>query len=153
LAVPGFETVTALTREQRERDSGLAEQRELVNEIKKYREYDEPIIVFGNDCWVYTASGSYSATRYAYQPFDLEFKFVRRPDLTTGFYRQVMIAESTLLVGRVGENLVESYPGVHDYELIFENRHYELYRRIEEPEEPGELEETPSETAEQPLTR
>jgi hypothetical protein len=143
LVVPSFNAVTALAQEQRESDSGLVEQRELVNEIRSYREYDEPIIVFGNDCWVYTASGSYSATRYAYQPFGPGFRSIRRPDLTTGFYRQVKIAESTLLVGRVGEHLVESYPGIHDYELVFENRRYELYRRIEEPEE---VEETSPDT-------
>jgi hypothetical protein len=142
LVVPAFDAVTVLAREQRESDPRLVEQQELVREIRRYREYDEPIIVFGNDCWVYTASGSYSATRYAYQPFGPGLGRGLRPDLTTGFYRQVRIAESTLLVGRVGENLVESYPGIDGYELIFENQRYELYRRIEEPEEVEEAEET-----------
>jgi hypothetical protein len=43
------------------------------------------------------------------------------------------VADSGLLVGRVDDGLIEQYPGIDGYELVFENQSYEIYRRIEEP--------------------
>jgi hypothetical protein len=127
VAVPGFTASAALAREQQSGSFELDEQRELVNAIKGYQEYDEPLIVFGDDCWIYTAVDSYSATRYPYQPFSDEF----RPDLNANFYRQIGIAEAALFIGRVDEGLIERYSGIDEYERVFENQRYEIYHRIE----------------------
>jgi hypothetical protein len=127
LGVPGFTETASRVREQREESPELVQQQELVAEVRNQQGYDEPIIVFGDDCWIYIAAGSYSATRYAYQPFDLGFD----PGLDADFYRQIKVAESTLLVGRTNEGLVERYPGISEYERIFKNQYYEVYRRIE----------------------
>ncbi|MDR0347709.1 MAG: hypothetical protein LBH56_04980 [Coriobacteriales bacterium] len=128
LGLPGFRAALSLAREQRQQSSALAEQQELVREIQSRQSSDEPLIVYGDECWVYVASGSPSATLYAYQPFGATL----RPDLSADFQRQATRAEATLLVGRVGEGLVERFRGIDGYERIFKNRQYELYRRIEE---------------------
>jgi hypothetical protein len=128
LGVPGLAETLSRIREQREDSAELAQQRELIAEVQRQQGYDEPIIVFGNDCWIYTAADTYSATRYAYQPFDLG----SRPALDADFYRQVGVAESMLLVGRIGEGLIERYPGIDEYERVFANRRYEVYRRLEQ---------------------
>jgi hypothetical protein len=128
LGAPGLIETTARVQAQREESPELLQQRELAAELRSQQGYDEPIIVFGNDCWIYIAADSYSATRYAYQPFDLGFN----PGLDADFYRQIRVAESTLLVGRTTEGLAERYPGINEYEKIFENQRYEIYRRIEQ---------------------
>jgi hypothetical protein len=127
LGAPGLTETLSRIREQQQDGVEFAQQRELIVEIRAQQGYDEPIIVFGNDCWIYTAADTYSATRYAYQPFDLGF----RPALDADFYRQVRVAESTLLIGRVGEGRLERYPGIDEYERVFANRRYEVYRRLE----------------------
>jgi hypothetical protein len=127
LGAPGLTETVSRVQEQRRESPELTQQRELIAELRNQRGYDEPIIVFGDDCWIYIAAGSYSATRYAYQPFDPGFN----PGLDADFYRQIRVAESTLLVGRTNEGLAERYPGINEYEKIFENQRYEIYRRIE----------------------
>jgi hypothetical protein len=131
VGVPGFATTATLAQGQRDETPELIEQQGLANAVLTLRaaeDSDEPLIVFGNECWVYSAVGSYSATRYAYQPFDATF----RPDLNADFYRQVRIADSDLLVGRIDERRVEKYPGIDGYELVFKNRSYEIYRKAEQ---------------------
>jgi hypothetical protein len=130
VGVPGFATTATLAQEQRNETPELIEQQGLADEILILRTVEdsgEPLVVFGDECWVYPAVGSYAATRYAYQPFDATF----RPDLNADFYRQVRIADADLLVGRIDERRIEKYPGIEDYELIFKNRSYEIYRRLE----------------------
>ncbi|MDR2106796.1 MAG: hypothetical protein LBP24_05255 [Coriobacteriales bacterium] len=138
LVVPGVVTTVTLTRRQQEMSLELVEQRELVNTMLSYQVLDEPVIVFGNDCWIYTALDSYSATRYAYQPFTLTSAPEFRPDLRTDFYRQVNVAQSQFIIGRVSDNLVEQYPNIGEYERIFENQRYEIYRRVEDGSFPVE---------------
>jgi hypothetical protein len=137
VGAPGFATTAALAQKQRDETPELIEQRGLANAVLTLRateDSDEPLIVFGDECWVYSAVGSYSATRYAYQPFDATF----RPDLNADFYRQIRIADSDLLVGRIGEGRVEKYPGIDGYELVFKNRSYEIYRKIAPPDDTAE---------------
>jgi hypothetical protein len=126
---PGIAATTTLALEQRTESAELAEQRELVEVLRSFDADDEPLIVFGDDCWIYRAADSYSATRYAYQPFGPQL----RPDLQTDFYRQVTVADAQILVGRVGSGLVELYPHINGYERVYESQHYEVYRRIPEP--------------------
>jgi hypothetical protein len=128
--VPGITASTTLAREQREESPELIEQQELVEALRTFDVGDEPLIVFGDDCWVYDAVGSYSATRYAYQPFSAQF----RADLQADFYRQVKVADAQILVGRVGSGLIELYPNIDDYERVYESPQYEVYRRVPEPE-------------------
>jgi hypothetical protein len=131
VAVPGFSTTAAAIEQQRESTPQLREQQELVRAVLAYRDAesggDEPLVVFGDECWVYLAVDSYSATRYAYQPFSTTF----RPDLNADFYRQLGIADSYLLAGRVDDGLIERYPGISGYERVFENSRYVLYRKAE----------------------
>jgi hypothetical protein len=133
VGIPGFGAAATLAQQQREKTRELAAQQELVAALRGFDSGDgEPIIVFGNDCWVYTAAGSYSATRYAYQPFGAGF----RSDLNNDFYRQVRVADADLLVGRANEGLIEKYPEISNYEKVFQNASYELYRKTEPPTEP-----------------
>jgi hypothetical protein len=125
--MPSATAILEATREQRVESPALIEQRELVAALRGYERDGAPFIVFGDDCWIYTAVDSYSATRYAYQPFNEQF----RPDLQADFYRQVKIADSLLLVGRSGEDLIERYPNIDAYELVFENPSYKIYHRLE----------------------
>ncbi|MDR1013800.1 MAG: hypothetical protein LBL86_02300 [Coriobacteriales bacterium] len=127
LAVPGVVTGASRIQEQRTEDAALVEQREVVEAVRRNLAYDEPIIVFGDDCWVYTAAGTYSATKYPAQPFSASF----RPDLDSDFYRQVGVAEAALLVGRLDEGSIERYPGIGDYRLVFKNARYEVYAHSE----------------------
>jgi hypothetical protein len=134
VGVPGFATTATFAQGQRDETPELIEQQGLANAVLILRaaeDSDEPLIVFGDECWVYPAVGSYSATRYAYQPFDTTF----RPDLNADFYRQVRIADSDLLVGRVDEGRIEKYPGIDGYELAFKNRSYEIYRKAEQQDD------------------
>jgi hypothetical protein len=125
--VPGCRATIAAANANRMEQAGLIEQNELVTVLLENRTIGEPIIVFGNDCWVYTAIDSYSATRYAYQPFDAAF----RPDLNADFYRQVDVARAPLLVERKAEGFAQRYPGIDQYERIFESPTYTVYRRLE----------------------
>jgi hypothetical protein len=136
LMAPGVGATIERVKEQWTRDQTLSEQKELVGVIRGSLIFDEPIIVFGDDCWIYSAAGTYSATRYPYQPFSETF----RSDLNADFYRQAEVSEATLLVGRSDAGLVERYPGIRDYQLIFKNERFEVYYRSPEaPEEAGLL--------------
>jgi hypothetical protein len=131
--IPGLFTSVEVSGDQHRGTRELKEQNELIAAIESNRvgadQSEEPMVVFGNNCWIYTASDSYSATRYAYQTFSKEL----RPDLQEDFYRQVGIAgntiDSLLLAGRIEEGVIEQYPQLGEYDLVFQNEHYVLYRK------------------------
>jgi hypothetical protein len=131
--VPGFNASAKLSSDQRAWTRELGEQKELIAAIESNRvetdQSEEPMVVFGDNCWIYTASDSYSATRYAYQTFSKEL----RPDLQEDFYRQVGVAgntiDSLLLAGRIEEGVIEQYPQLGEYDLVFQNDRYVLYRK------------------------
>jgi hypothetical protein len=127
LSAPGLWVSVAAALEQQQISRELAERQDVIAEVRALQDEEAPLIVFGDDCWIYTAADSWSATRYAYQPFSESF----RADLNADFYRQVKIADSLLLIGRRDEGLIEHYPGITDYEPVFQNQHYEIYRKIE----------------------
>jgi hypothetical protein len=125
--IPGFGATIALADTQRLEPPELLEQEDLVAALRANQTDDEPIIVFGDGCWVYTAIDSYSATRYAYQPFSASF----RADLNNDFYRQVNVARAQLIVDSSAEGLAARYPGIDDYEQIYAHGTYKIYQRIE----------------------
>jgi hypothetical protein len=131
LVLPSITVTVGRAQEQRMGTPSLAVQQELVEAVQRYLVVDEPIIVFGDDCWIYTAADTYSATRYPYQPFDATF----RPDLNADFFRQVGVAEAGLLVSRVGDGAIESYPGIGDYQQVFKNTRYQVYLFTPPPED------------------
>lgn len=146
--VPGVVSSVKLAGEQRTSSWEQSQKNELITAIKSSQaeigHSGEPMVVFGEDCWIYTKSDSYSATRFAYQPFSNDL----RPDLNNEFYRQVDIAGNTinglLLAGRTSEGLIGRYPMIDGYDLIFQNDSYVLYRKqgaiayIPEAEAPAE---------------
>jgi hypothetical protein len=146
VGVPGFATTATLVQRQGDETPKLIEQQELANAVLMLRAVEDsgdPLVVFGDECWVYPAVGSYSATRYAYQPFSATF----RPDLNADFYRQIRIADANLLVGRLDEGRIEKYPGIDGYELVFKNRSYEVYRKLEPPADDAPADDAPADDA------
>ncbi|MDR3037228.1 MAG: hypothetical protein LBU31_02300, partial [Coriobacteriales bacterium] len=95
-SAPGVTATITRAQEQQTSSPELVDQQELVAALAKWQQDDEPTIIFGDECWIYSAVDSYSATRYAWQPFDEVF----RPDLYADFYRQVGVADARLLIGR-----------------------------------------------------
>ncbi len=134
---PGAITSVEHSQAARGHNAELRQQEELISAIKASRaqsnqeddQVDEPMVVFGSNCWVYTATDSYSATRYAYQKFSQSFG----TNLNEDFYRQIGIAGNTtdqlLLAGRKQDGLIDQFPQLSEYELIFQNDSYVLYRK------------------------
>lgn len=127
VVVPSFEAALAQAQAYQGDSLALEQRKELVDILEQNQASEDPIIVFGDDCWIYTAADSYSATRYAYQPFGEGF----RPDLTEDFYRQVTVAQARLLVDRTDSGLARQYPGIDDYEQIATTDSYTVYLRKE----------------------
>lgn len=135
--IPGYARALETTKEQSVETADLQEQRELVDAINTYKaetgSFDDPIVVFGNNCWAYTATNSYSATRYACQTFSNEL----RADLNQSFYNQIGIAanslDSLLLVGKTDDGRIEQYPLLSEYKQVFRNNSYELYQKRPKP--------------------
>ena len=133
LVQPGLSKSYELAEFHKTSTLQLEQQNQLIEKVREYSIVEEPMVVFGRDCWIYTAADSYSATRYATQPFSTEF----RPDLNDDFYRQVGVASTTvdemLLVGRIEDGRIEQYPNISEYELVFSNEVFVLYHRIPPP--------------------
>jgi 4-amino-4-deoxy-L-arabinose transferase-like glycosyltransferase len=130
IVLPGFEygikyAVATLRKPSQEQDA-------LISHIKSSSSADDPIVVFGNDCWIYLAADRDSATSYPYQPFRYAVLSDGSPfnSYTTrlkDFVNQVDAAQPTLIVVHHDLGTELPFRSANSYELIYEDDEYYLF--------------------------
>jgi 4-amino-4-deoxy-L-arabinose transferase-like glycosyltransferase len=108
------------------------EQAVLISRVTSLSSADDPIVVFGNDCWIYLASDRDSATSYPYQPFS---NVMLSDDPSSNSYttrlkdfiNQVDTAQPTLIVVRHDLGTELPFKSADRYDLVYEDDEYYLF--------------------------